>query len=183
MGHNTELALGWYVIVGVWAIVILATVAVFIDSMLGYRRRRVARHASLVGYSREPLWFYTAASGVIIAIWIASVLPLSESYVYTMSVAAALAAIASVVGVFTYLLRIVVPRVPDDKVGEYLAAKEADGKGGRAAKRGAEVPMTDRHDVTVIEPDDMAPTPPVAEHDTTDAFELELFADDSPKGA
>ena len=182
MEHNTELALGWYIIIGFWAVLMVATLSVFIDSLLGYRRRRVARHAELVGYSREPLWFYTVLMGVIIAIWAASVVPLSESYAYTMSVAAALAAIAAIVGIFTYLLRIVVPRVPDDKVAEYLAAKENAGRGGRAGSKAA-AGMTDRHDVTIIEPDDMAPTPPLAEHDTTDAFELELFADDSPKGA
>lgn len=148
-GHGSELALGWYVIVGLWALLILAAAAVFVDSMLPYRKRRVVRHAELVGFSREPLVFYTVATGLAIAIWVATAFSGNMPYEYALTVAAAFAAIIAVPIIFAYLLRMMFPRVPADKVEDYLAAR-----GGQAGKK-----SVDRHEVSVIEVDDSDDNP------------------------
>lgn len=170
-GHGGDLAIGWYIIVGLWVVLVVTMVALFVDTLLPYRKRKVAQHAEIIEQSREPLWLYTAVSGVVLAVWIASVIPVSESYVYTMSIAAAFAAIAGVVLIFTYLLRMVFPRVPQDKVANYLAVH------GMAA----ESRMSDRHDVTVI--DAVAPGVDLDSANEDDPFDMELFSDDNPKGA
>ena len=101
---------GFYVVIAVWGLILLASLAVAFDSLTTRRRAKVAAHAELVGFTREPLWLYTLPSIVLLIMVIISVTPFAS-----MGLSVLVAAIALInIGVIPlYLLRIVFPTAPD----------------------------------------------------------------------
>jgi len=101
---------GFYVVMAVWGLILLASLVVAMDSLTGRRRAKVAAHAELVGTTKEPTWLYAIPSMMLLLVVILFFTPLASM---TLSVVVAVVILINLASIPLYLLRMVFPTAPD----------------------------------------------------------------------
>lgn len=115
---------GFYIIVAVWAVVLMGSLAIGLDALTPRRHTKVAQYVERTGARREPLWLYIFP-GLILAVLVGG------SIVYSSMLLSAVVAVVAILNVAiipAYLLRMVFPKQPicDDDADGIMAAEALD---------------------------------------------------------